>query len=43
MQGSLQFEGVQAGSDGYSTGFGVIATPYTALTELTGVPGAIQA
>ncbi|GAB4821446.1 hypothetical protein N2152v2_008492 [Parachlorella kessleri] len=39
MKGSLQFEGVQAGSDGYSTGFGVIATPYTALTELTDQDG----
>ncbi|GFR49149.1 hypothetical protein Agub_g11167 [Astrephomene gubernaculifera] len=35
MKGSLQFEGLPAGSDGYSSGFGVIAEPYTTLTPLT--------
>ena len=34
MKGSLQFEGVRASSDGYSSGFGVIAEPYTTLTDL---------
>lgn len=37
LQGSLQFEGVAAGGDGYSSGFGLIAQPYTTLSELTGV------
>eukprot|EP00798_Chlamydomonas_sp_ICE-L_P023587 gene23587-9115_t len=36
MKGSLQFEGITAGGDGYSSGFGLIAVPYTALTPLTG-------
>lgn len=36
LKGSLQFEGVAAGSDGYSSGFGLIAEPYTTLTPLTG-------
>ncbi|GLC44015.1 hypothetical protein PLESTB_000220100 [Pleodorina starrii] len=35
LKGSLQFEGVAAGSDGYSSGFGVIAEPYTTVTPLT--------
>ncbi|KAK9828457.1 hypothetical protein WJX72_000107 [[Myrmecia] bisecta] len=35
LKGSLQFEGVRAGGDGYSSGFGVIAEPYTTLTDLT--------
>jgi protein phosphatase 1K len=35
LKGSLQFEGVRAGSDGYSSGFGVISEPDTVLTELT--------
>jgi protein phosphatase 1K len=34
-QGSLQFEGITAGGDGYSSGFGLVATPYTTLTTLT--------
>lgn len=34
LKGSLQFEGVPAGSDGYSSGFGVIAEPFVTLTEL---------
>lgn len=34
LKGTGQFEGVQAGSDGYSSGFGVVAEPYTALTTL---------
>lgn len=38
-QSSLQFEGMPAGSDGYSSGFGVIAEPYTQLTPLTGGSG----
>ena len=37
MKGSLQFEGVSAGSDGYASGFGVIAVPDVSLTPL--VPG----
>lgn len=36
LKGSLQFEGVAAGSDGYSSGFGLIAEPYTTLQALTG-------
>ena len=40
MKSSLQFEGLRASSDGYSSGFGVIAEPDTSLVELTGVaPG----
>ena len=40
MKSSLQFEGLRASSDGYSSGFGVIAEPDTSLIELTGVaPG----
>jgi protein phosphatase 1K len=35
VQGSLQFEGITAGGDGYSSGFGLVATPYTTLTTLT--------
>ncbi|PNW79761.1 hypothetical protein CHLRE_08g365632v5 [Chlamydomonas reinhardtii] len=35
LKSSLQFEGMPAGSDGYSSGFGVIAEPYTQLTPLT--------
>ncbi len=35
LKGSLQFEGLMEGSDGYSSGFGVIAEPYTTVTELT--------
>ena len=38
LKGSGQFEGVPSGSDGYSSGFGVIADPTVALTPLTGVP-----
>ena len=36
MKGSLQFEGVSAGSDGYSSGFGVVAQPDVSLTPLEG-------
>lgn len=36
LKGSLQFEGITAGGDGYSSGFGLIATPYTTLGPLTG-------
>mmetsp|Transcript_8575 Transcript_8575/g.24626 ORF Transcript_8575/g.24626 Transcript_8575/m.24626 type:complete len:350 (+) Transcript_8575:295-1344(+) len=35
LKGSLQFEGIVEGGDGYSSGFGLIAEPYTVLTELT--------
>lgn len=36
MKSSLQFEGLRASSDGYSSGFGVIAEPDTSLTDITG-------
>ena len=36
LKGSLKFEGVNAGGDGYSSGFGLIAEPFTTLTPLTG-------
>lgn len=36
LKGSGQFEGIAAGSDDYSSGFGVIADPYITLTQLTG-------
>lgn len=36
LKGSLQFEGVRAGGDGYSSGFGVVSEPETTLTDLTG-------
>ena len=36
MKSSLQFEGLRASSDGYSSGFGVIAEPDTCLVDLTG-------
>ncbi|KAF8056105.1 protein phosphatase 2C 45 [Scenedesmus sp. PABB004] len=35
LKGSLQFEGIASGSDGYSSGFGVVAEPFTTLTPLT--------
>ena len=35
LKGTGQFEGVPAGSDGYSSGFGVVAEPYTELNTLT--------
>ncbi|KAL6764716.1 phosphatase 2C-like domain-containing protein [Haematococcus lacustris] len=35
LKGSLQFEGIVEGSDGYSSGFGVIAEPFTSLQPLT--------
>jgi len=35
LKGSGQFEGVPAGSDGYSSGFGVIAEPHAVTTTLT--------
>jgi hypothetical protein len=34
MKGSLQFEGVAAGSDGYSSGFGVTAEPSQQVVDL---------
>ena len=36
LKGSLQYEGVRAGGDGYSSGFGVVAEPDTTLTDLSG-------
>ena len=36
LKGTGQFEGIAAGSDGYSSGFGVIAQPDVTLTELQG-------
>ena len=39
MKGSLQFEGRAEGSDGYSSGFGVVAEPYLAEETLNGVCG----
>lgn len=38
LKGSGQFEGVPSGSDGYSSGFGVVADPTVALTPLTRRP-----
>jgi len=35
LKGTGQFEGIQAGGDGYSSGFGVVAEPTVALVELT--------
>ena len=35
LKGSGQFEGIAAGSDGYSSGFGVVADPAVALTQLS--------
>ena len=35
LKGSSQFEGVSAGSDGYSSGFGVIAEPDVQIMEIT--------
>lgn len=36
LSSNPQFEGIPEGSDGYSSGFGVIAEPYTEVTTLTG-------
>ena len=36
LKGSLQFEGIRAGGDGYGSGFGLIAEPYTTVNTLTG-------
>ena len=38
LKGSGQFEGISAGSDGYSSGFGVVADPSVTLTQLTSKP-----
>ncbi len=38
LKGTGQFEGVSAGSDGYSSGFGVIADPTVNLTQLSSKP-----
>lgn len=35
LKGTGQFEGVQAGSDGYSSGFGVVAEPDVSVVELS--------
>lgn len=35
LKGTGQFEGIQAGGDGYSSGFGVIAEPHVETVELT--------
>jgi protein phosphatase 1K len=35
MKGTGQFEGIQAGSDGYSSGFGVIAEPSVSRKALS--------
>lgn len=35
LKGSLQFEGVNAGGDNYSSGFGVVAEPFATDIELT--------
>ena len=35
LKGSGQFEGIAAGSDGYSSGFGVVADPAVTLTQLS--------
>lgn len=35
LKGSGQFEGEPAGSDGYGSGFGVIADPHVSLTQLS--------
>lgn len=35
LKGSGQFEGVPSGSDGYGSGFGVVADPTVTLTPLT--------
>lgn len=37
-QGSAQFEGVPAGSDGYSSGFGLTAEPHITVETLTSPP-----
>ncbi len=42
LKGSLQFEGVAAGSDGYSSGFGLIAEPYTTLQVGAAARGGVQ-
>lgn len=35
LKGSGQFEGVSAGCDGYSSGFGVVADPTVSVTQLS--------
>ena len=41
LKGSGQFEGISAGSDGYSSGFGVVADPSVTLTQLTSKPASV--
>jgi hypothetical protein len=41
LKGSGQFEGISAGSDGYSSGFGVVADPTVTLTQLTSKPASV--
>ncbi|CAD7698599.1 unnamed protein product [Ostreobium quekettii] len=36
LKGSLQFEGIPAGDDNYSSGFGLLAEPDVSVTELKG-------
>ena len=36
LKGSLQFEGIAEGSDGYSSGFGVISEPTIETVDLSG-------
>jgi protein phosphatase 1K len=36
LKGSLQFEGIVEGSDGYGSGFGVIAEPYIRVLDVSG-------
>lgn len=38
LKSSAQFEGVVAGSDGYSSGFGLTSEPHIAIEEITGEP-----
>lgn len=42
LKGSGQFEGVPSGSDGYSSGFGVVADPTVTLMPLTSKHQALQ-
>jgi len=37
LKSSAQFEGVPAGSDGYSSGFGLTCEPYITVEDVKGV------
>ena len=37
LKSSAQFEGVPAGSDGYSSGFGLTCEPYIVVEDVKGV------